>query len=39
MAKKLAVSSATVKRMLENLLTGNLIERQGIGPGSHYTLL
>jgi Fic family protein len=38
-AKKLAVSSATVKRMLENLLTGNLIERQGTGPGSYYTLL
>lgn len=39
MAKKLGVSNATVKRMLDNLLSGKLIERQGIGPGSYYTLL
>lgn len=39
MAKKLAVSSATVKRMLDNLLLADLIERRGVGPGSYYTLL
>lgn len=39
MAKKLGVSSATVKRMLDSLLSAKLIERHGIGPGSYYTLL
>ena len=39
MAKKLGVSSATVKRMLDSLLSAKLIERHGIGPGSYFTLL
>lgn len=39
MAKKLNVSSATVKRMLNSLLLAKLIERQGVGAGSYYTLL
>lgn len=39
MAKKLAVSNATVKRMLDKLIVAKLIERQGNGPGSYYTLL
>lgn len=39
MAKKLDVSSATAKRMIDNLLSAKLIERQGTGPGSHYILL
>jgi Fic family protein len=38
-AKKLNVSSSTVKRMLDNLINAKLIERQGVGPGSYYTLL
>ncbi len=33
MAKKLGVSSATVKRMLDSLLAAKLIESHGIGPG------
>lgn len=37
--KKLNVSSSTVKRMLDNLIAAKLIERQGVGPGSYYTLL
>lgn len=39
MAKKLGVSNATVKRMLDKLIVAKLIERQGNGPGSYYTLL
>lgn len=39
MAKKLGVSNATVKRMLDNLLSAKLIGREGGGPGSYYTLL
>src|SRR5690606_20686971 len=39
MAKKLGVSNATVKRMLDNLRSAKLIEREGGGPGSYYTLL
>jgi Fic family protein len=39
MSRKLGVSNSTVKRMLDNLITAKLIERQGIGPGSHYILL
>jgi Fic family protein len=38
-SKKLGVSSSTVKRMLDNLISAKLIERQGVGPGSYYTLL
>jgi len=38
-ARKLNISSSTVKRMLDNLITAKLIERQGVGPGSYYTLL
>lgn len=38
-AVKLDVSNATVKRMLENLIVLRMIERQGIGRGSYYTLL
>lgn len=39
MAKKLGVSSATIKRMLDNLLSAKLIQREGTGPGSYYILL
>lgn len=38
-SKKLGVSSSTVKRMLDRLITLKLIERQGVGPGSYYNLL
>lgn len=38
-SKKLGVSSSTVKRMLDRLITLKLIERQGLGPGSYYKLL
>lgn len=38
-SKKLGVSNSTVKRMLDNLITAKLIELQGVGPGSYYTLL
>ncbi len=38
-SKKLNISNSTVKRMLDNLINAKLIERQGVGPGSYYTLL
>jgi Fic family protein len=38
-SRKLAVSNSTVKRMLDNLITAKLVERQGVGPGSYYVLL
>ncbi|MCO5945790.1 Fic family protein [Mucilaginibacter flavidus] len=38
-ANKLGVSNSTIKRMLDSLITAKLIERQGVGPGSYYTLL
>ena len=38
-ATKLNVSNATVKRMLDKLITSKLIERHGAGAGSYYTLL
>lgn len=38
-ATKMAISSSTVKRMVEKLIYQKLIERHGSGPGSYYTLL
>lgn len=38
-AKKLAVSNATAKRMLDALLSAKLIERHSNGPSSYYTLM
>jgi hypothetical protein len=37
-SKKLGVSISTTKRMLGRLITAQLVERQGTGPGSHYTI-
>ena len=38
-AKKLNISSPTVKRILNNLLIKKLIEKQGGGPGTYYTIM
>ncbi len=37
-AKKLAIPSPTVKRILSDLLSKGMIEKQGNGPGTNYTL-
>lgn len=36
-AKKLGIPSPTVKRILPNLISKNLIEKYGTGPGTNYT--
>ena len=38
-AKNLDIPNPTVKRVLSDLLSLNLIERHGIGPGTNYSLL
>ena len=38
-AKKLAIPSPTVKRILPGLIEKNLIEKHGIGPGTNYSIL
>lgn len=38
-AKNLDIPNPTVKRILSNLLSLNLIERHGTGPGTNYSIL
>lgn len=38
-AAKLGISRATANRMLDRLISLKLIQREGAGPGSYYTLL
>ena len=38
-AKRLAIPSPTVKRILPSLIEKNLIEKHGIGPGTNYSIL
>lgn len=37
-AKKLGIPSPTVKRILPELISKNLIEKHGVGPGTNYTV-
>jgi len=37
-AKKLAIPNPTVKRLLSELMTRNLIEKHGLGAGTNYSL-
>jgi Fic family protein len=37
-AKKLGIPNPTVKRILPDLLSKNLIEKYGIGPGTNYSI-
>ncbi len=37
-AKKLGIPSPTIKRILSDLLTKNLIEKHGSGPGVNYVI-
>ena len=38
-AKKLNIPNPTVKRLLTELVTKNLIEKHGVGPGTNYSTL
>ncbi len=37
-AKKLGIPSPTIKRILPNLIEKNLIQKNGIGPGTNYNI-
>jgi len=37
-AKKLGILNPTVKRILSELMAKNLIEKQGLGAGTNYSL-
>jgi len=37
-AKRLGIPSPTIKRILPDLISKNLIDKYGIGPGTNYSI-